>query len=123
MPTTDLYAHDGSQLRANHPNKLTSLDLMKILLDKGADPHKNFTGLFHSTSMPNNDRFDNSAFFKAALASDVEALKVLIASGKVDLEKTPPVPAAPAEGAAPPAASCRRRARPRESPTPAKRRS
>jgi uncharacterized protein len=101
--TTDWYAHDGSQLRANHPNKLTALDLIKLLLDKGADPNRSFSGLFHSTSMPNNDRFDNSPFFRAAVASDVEALKVLVASGKVDLEKTPPVPAPPAEGAAPPA--------------------
>ena len=30
-------AHDGSRLRADHPNKLTALDLVKLLLDKGAD--------------------------------------------------------------------------------------
>jgi ankyrin repeat protein len=89
--TTDQFAFDGSRLRPSHPNKLTSLDLIKILLDRGADPNKQFTGQFHSTSMPNSDRFDNSPFFRAAVESDVEALKVFIAHG-VDLEKVPPVP-------------------------------
>ena len=42
--TTDMRAHDGSRLRADHPNKLTSLDLVKLLLDKGADPNKPFVG-------------------------------------------------------------------------------
>ena len=32
--TTDMRAHDGSRLRATHPNKLTSLDLVKLLLDQ-----------------------------------------------------------------------------------------
>ena len=31
--------------------------------------------------MPNTDRFDNTPFFRAAIAADVEALKVLIAHG------------------------------------------
>lgn len=109
--TTDLYAHDGSRLRSDHPNKLSALDLIKLLLSKGADPNRTYAGLFHSTSMPNNDRFDNSPFFRAAVASDVEALKVLVASGKVDLEKTPPVPPAPTEGAAPPAGAAGGRGR------------
>src|SRR4029077_7889707 len=38
--TSDMRAHDGSRLRADHLNKLTSLDLVKLLLDKGADPNK-----------------------------------------------------------------------------------
>ncbi len=46
-----------------NPNKLTALDLMKVLLDKGADPNKRFAGQFHSTSMPNSDRFDNTPFY------------------------------------------------------------
>ena len=45
---------------------------------KGADPNKRFTGQFHSTSMPNSDRFDNTPFFRAAIAADVEALKVMV---------------------------------------------
>ena len=112
--TTDQFAFDGSRLRPNHPNKLTALDLISLLLDRGADPHKPFTGQFHSTSMPNSDRFDNSPFFRSAVSSDVEALKVFIAH-KVDLEKLPiVVPAAAPEKRS---RSGRRtsRARPRQS--------
>ena len=93
--TTDQFAFDGSRRRPDNPNKLTALDLMKLLLDKGADPNKRFVGQFHSTSMPNSDRFDNTPFYRAALMSDVEALKVLIASKKVDLEQSPSAASAP----------------------------
>src|SRR6185295_6927500 len=86
--TTDQFAFDGSQLRPNHKNKLTALDLITILLEHGADPYKVFTGQFHSTSMPNSDRFDNSAFFRAAVESDVEALKLMVAHIP-DLDKMP----------------------------------
>ena len=86
--TTDQFAFDGSRRRPDNANKLTALDLMKLLLDKGADPNKTFAGQFHSTSMPNSDRFDNTPFFKAAIASDVEALKVLIAH-KANLDQSP----------------------------------
>jgi ankyrin repeat protein len=92
--TTDQFAFDGSRLRPSHPNKLTALDLVKILLDRGADPYKQFTGQFHSTSMPNTDRFDNSAFFRAAVESDVETLKAMIAH-KIDLDRIPVLPATP----------------------------
>jgi ankyrin repeat protein len=92
--TTDQFAFDGSRLRPNHPNQLTALDLVKILLDRGADPHKVFNGQFHSTSMPNSDRFDNSAFFRAAVESDVETLKVMIAHG-IDIDKIPVFTAPP----------------------------
>jgi len=37
--TNDQFAFDGSRRRPDNPNKLTALDLMKILLDKGADPN------------------------------------------------------------------------------------
>ena len=86
--TTDQFAFDGSRLRPNHPNALTALDLIKRLLDKGADPNKRFAGQFHSSSMPNGDRFDNTPFFRAALTADVEALKLLIAGG-ADLDQSP----------------------------------
>ena len=92
--TTDQFAFDGSRRRPDHPNTRTALDLMKMLLDKGADPNKTFTGQLHSASMPNTDRFDNTPFFRAAIAADVEALKVLIAHG-ANLDQTPfvePVP-------------------------------
>ena len=92
--TTDQFAFDGSRRRPDHPNTHTALDLMKMLLDKGADPNRTFTGQLHSTSMPNTDRFDNTPFFRAAIAADVEALKVLIAHG-AKLDQTPFVEPAP----------------------------
>jgi ankyrin repeat protein len=98
--TTDQFAFDGSRLRPDNPNKRTALDLIDLLLKKGADPFKTFTGQFHSTSMPNSDRFDNSPFFRSAVSSDVKALEVFIANG-VALDKLPAAPPPPAEGAAP----------------------
>jgi uncharacterized protein len=99
--TTDQFAFDGSRRRPDNPNKLTALDLMKLLLAKGADPNKTFVGQFHSTSMPNSDRFDNTPFFRAAIQSDVESLKLLIAH-KANVDQTPPgaPPPPPKDGAA-----------------------
>ena len=74
-------ARDGSRLRANHPNKLTSLDLVKLLLDRGADPNKPFVGQLHSTSLCCGDEINGSPFYRAAVASDVEVLKLMIAHG------------------------------------------
>jgi ankyrin repeat protein len=74
-------AHDGSRLRANFDNKLTSLDLIKLLLDKGADPNKPFQGQVHSTTLCCDPEVNSSPFYRAAIASDVEALKVMLAHG------------------------------------------
>jgi ankyrin repeat protein len=79
--TIDMRARDGSRLRANHPNKLTSLDLVTLLLDRGADPNKPFVGQLHSTSYCCGDEVNSSAFYRAAIASDVEVLKLMIARG------------------------------------------
>jgi ankyrin repeat protein len=92
--TTDQFAFDGSRLRISHKNNMTALDMVKYLLDHGADPNKPFSGQFHSTSMPNSDRLDGSPLFRAAAAGDAETLKVIAAHG-ADLDKTPV--AAPAE--------------------------
>ena len=86
--TTDQFAFDGSRLRPDHPNERTALDLIRLLLERGADPNQPFAGQMHSTSMPNTDRFDNTPFFRAAITADVEALKLLIAHG-ADLEQSP----------------------------------
>jgi ankyrin repeat protein len=91
--TTDQFAFDGSRRRPDHPNTRTALDLVRVLLERGADPNKSFTGQLHSTSMPNTDRFDNTPFYRAAIAADVEALKLLITHG-ANLEQSPTVPAA-----------------------------
>jgi ankyrin repeat protein len=98
--TTDQFAFDGSRLRPNHPNTRTALDLIQLLLEKGADPNKNFSGQFHSSSMPNTDRFDNTPFYRAAITADVEALKLLVAHG-ANLEQTPVAAAAPSGDGAP----------------------
>ena len=79
--TTDMRAHDGSRLRAEHPNKLTSMDLIKVLLDKGADPNKPFQGQVHSTSLCCDPEVNSSPFYRAAIASDVDVLKLMLAKG------------------------------------------
>jgi ankyrin repeat protein len=92
--TTDQFAFDGSRRRPDYANTLTALDLMRMLLARGADPNTTFAGQFHSTSMPNTDRFDNTPFFRSAIAADVEALKLQIAHGAA-LEQMPAGAAAP----------------------------
>jgi ankyrin repeat protein len=86
--TTDMRAHDGSRLRAEHPNQLTALDLVKLLLDRGADPNKPFVGQIHNTSLCCDPEQNASPFFRAAIASDVEVLKLMIKHG-AQLEWTP----------------------------------
>jgi ankyrin repeat protein len=86
--TTDQFAFDGSRLRPDNPNKMTALDLVKYLVEHGADPNKPFSGQLHSTSMPNSDRFDNTPFYRAAITADVETLKYLGTHG-AKLEQTP----------------------------------
>ena len=86
--TTDWRAKDGSRLRSDHPNKLTSLDLIKLLLDAGADPNKAFTGQLHSASMCCDTKGSGTPFYRAAVAADVEAMKLMIAHG-ADLEWAP----------------------------------
>ena len=79
--TTDTRAQDATRMQPDHANTLTALGLVKVLVDLGADPNEPFVGGFHSTSMccgPNNN---SSAFYRAAVASDVEALKILLAHG------------------------------------------
>ena len=119
--STDQFAFDGSRRRPDNPNKLTALDLMKVLLDKGADPNKRFSGQLHSTSMPNSDRFDNTPFYRASITADVEALKLLV-KYKADLEQSPGANTAPTGADAPPddmPAAGRGRGNPNAGRTPA----
>lgn len=77
--TTDMRAHDGSRLRVDHPNTLTALDLIKLLLNRGADSNKPFTGQVHSTTLCCAPEVNSSPFYRAAIASDVEVLKLMLA--------------------------------------------
>jgi ankyrin repeat protein len=86
--TTDWRAKDGSRNRSNHDNKLTALDLTKLLLEKGADPNKPFQGQMHSASMCCDTHANATPFYRAAVAADVEALKLLLAY-KPDFTWTP----------------------------------
>jgi ankyrin repeat protein len=79
--TTDWRAKDGSRLRSNHDNKLTALDLIGKLLEAGADPNRVFEGQMHSSSMCCDTHENGTPFFRAAVAADVEALKLLAAHG------------------------------------------
>ena len=79
--TTDMRARDGSRLRADHSNTMGALDLVKVLLDRGADPNKPFVGQLHSTTLCCGEEVNSSPFYRAAVAADVEALKLMIAKG------------------------------------------
>jgi uncharacterized protein len=87
--TTDMRAQDATRLQPEHPNKLTALSLVKALLDLGADPNKPFEGAEHSTSMCCPPNINSSPFYRAAVASDVEVLKLMLARG-AKLEWSPP---------------------------------
>jgi len=88
--TTDMRARDGSRLRANHSNTLSALDLVTLLLDRGADPNKAFIGQLHSLTLCCGEDINASPFYRAAVAADVEALKLMIAKGaKVEWSPTP----------------------------------
>jgi ankyrin repeat protein len=79
--TTDMRAHDGSRMQPTHPNNLTSLGLVKALLDLGADVNKPFIGALHSTTLCCGASIDSSPFYRAATAADVEVLKLMLAKG------------------------------------------
>lgn len=79
--TTDMYALDGTRLRADHPNRLTASDLIQRLLERGADPNRPVVGQLHSTSLCCGPFVTFSPFYRAAIASDVNALELLLAKG------------------------------------------
>ncbi|MDY6982345.1 MAG: ankyrin repeat domain-containing protein [Pseudomonadota bacterium] len=79
--TTDWRARDGTVYRADHPNALTALDLTRLLLEAGADPNKPFSVQMHNASMCCDTKANSTAFFRAAIAADVEGLKLMLAHG------------------------------------------
>jgi ankyrin repeat protein len=87
--TTDMRAEDATRMQPDHPNQLTALNLVKALLDLKADVNKPFSGSLHSTSMCCLPSINSSPFYRAAVAGDVEVLKLLLAHG-AQVEWTPP---------------------------------
>ena len=87
--TTDMRMRDGGLLRWDHPNQMTAMDLIKKLVDMGADVNKPFRGQLHSYSLGTGDNHNGSPFYRAAVASDVEVLKYLASKG-ADLSWSPP---------------------------------
>jgi ankyrin repeat protein len=94
--TTDWRAKDGSRLRVDYPNEINALGLIRVLLEAGADPNKPFSGQNHSASMCCDTTASGTPFYRAAVAADVDALKLLVEYGG-DVEWMPE----PAEDAAP----------------------
>ena len=89
--THDWLAKDSTQWRADHPNELTSLDLVRLYLDAGADPNKPFIGQLHSASMCCDTKENATPLFRAAVAADVETLALLIEHGG-DVSWSPDAP-------------------------------
>lgn len=79
--TTDWRARDGTVFRADHPNKLSALDLTRMLLEAGADPNKPFIGQMHNTSMCCDSKAYTTPFYRASVAADVEGMKLMLAHG------------------------------------------
>lgn len=93
--TTDMRAHDGARLQPNHPNSLTALGLVKVLLDLKADVNKPFVGALHSTTLCCGATINSSPFYRAATAADVEVLKLMLAPGRSNAAEIEWSPAAP----------------------------
>jgi ankyrin repeat protein len=79
--TTDWRARDGTVFRADHPNTLSALDLTRLLLEAGADPNLPFKGQMHNASMCCDTKVNATPFYRAAVAADVEGLKLMLAYG------------------------------------------
>lgn len=79
--TTDMHAHDGSRLQPSHPNQLTALGLVKVLLDLKADVNKPFIGALHSTTLCCGESINATPFYRAALAADVAVLTLMLDRG------------------------------------------
>ena len=93
--TSDWFARDGSRLRPDHPNAHTALDLIHLLLEAGADPNAPFVGQMHSYSRCCDVFANASPFYRAAVAADVEAMKLMLAHGADVAWMPSEVPGAP----------------------------
>jgi ankyrin repeat protein len=96
--TRDGVMNDPTRPRLDHPNTLTALDLVKKLLDKGADPNRNTRNQFHVLGNCCAPTLAGTPFFHAAERADVDVLKLMVAKGAT----VNPAPAAPPAAAADP---------------------
>jgi serine/threonine-protein phosphatase 6 regulatory ankyrin repeat subunit B len=79
--TTDWRAKDGTVYRADYPNNLSALDLTRLLLEAGADPDLVVDMQMHNTSMCCDIKASTTAFYRAAVAADVDGLKLMLGYG------------------------------------------
>jgi uncharacterized protein len=84
------------QPRAYEQQQITYLDLMKALLDKGADPNARLTKKVwysgYNFDLSGVDESGATPFWRAAYASDIDAMKLLVARGadpNIPTQRTP----------------------------------
>jgi ankyrin repeat protein len=73
------------QPRAYEQQRVTYLEMMKLLLEKGADPNARLTKKVwysgYSFDLSGVDEIGATPFWRAAYASDVDAMRLLVANG------------------------------------------
>ncbi|MDH4064176.1 MAG: ankyrin repeat domain-containing protein [Acidobacteriota bacterium] len=72
----------GPKLRAYKDQTLSYLDMMMVLLDKGADPNARLaTRVWYGGNLSGVNEQGASPFWRAAYASDLDAMRLLVARG------------------------------------------
>ncbi len=70
------------RLQAHKDQRLSYLEMMTALLDKGADPNARLaTRVWYAGGLSGVDEIGTTPFWRAAYASDLDAMKLLVARG------------------------------------------